>query len=191
MRLLSTHKGFRLATPLAQQQGMTFLEVIFALAVFVIFGAVFLVVSEQISLYLVPDENLPALSDKEEAPVPILIAERLAKAMDPLVAALEQPGANPAVFPLGLEGCSSNPLQAVAPGLMGIFSVDDSASNESEFQLGGRYEFCLFDSGEQGSNQQKVYVLVAKPLDEYKNIAMLPIVRRIFCRPKPLCVPAL
>ena len=171
-----------------EQQGMSLLQVVFALAVFVIFGAVFLAVSEQLNLYFIPDSSL-ARSEKEEAPVPILLAERLSTAMDRLVSVLEQPGANPALFPLGIANCSSNPLQKVAPALAGIFSLDNLAANESEFQLASRYEFCLFDSGETGSNNQKVYILVAKPLDQYKTVAMLPIVRRIFCRPKPFCVP--
>ncbi|WP_156487008.1 hypothetical protein [Prochlorococcus sp. MIT 1303] len=167
---------------------MSLLQVVFALAVFVIFGAVFLAVSEQLNLYFIPDSSL-ARSEKEEAPVPILLAERLSTAMDRLVSVLEQPGADTALFPLGITNCSSNPLQKVAPALAGIFSLDNLASNESEFQLASRYEFCLFDSGETGANNQRVYVLVAKPLDQYKTVAMLPIVRRIFCRPKPFCVP--
>ena len=171
-----------------EDQGMSLLQVVFALAVFVIFGAVFLAVSEQLNLYFIPDSSL-ARSEKEEAPVPILLAERLSTAMDRLVSVLEQPGADTALFPLGIANCSSNPLQKVAPALAGIFSVDDLAANESEFQLASRYEFCLFDSDETGDNNQRVYVLVAKPLDQYKTVAMLPIVRRIFCRPKPFCVP--
>jgi len=171
-----------------QQQGMSLLQVVFALAVFVIFGAVFLAVSEQLNLYFVPDSSL-ARGEKEEAPVPILLAERLSAAMDRMVSVLEQPGADPALFPLGLANCASNPLQKVAPALAGIFSVDDLAANESEFQLASRYEFCLFDSGQTGANNQRVYVLVAKPLNQYKTVAMLPVVRRIFCRPKPYCVP--
>ncbi len=170
------------------QQGMSLLQVVFALAVFVIFGAVFLAVSEQLNLYFIPDSSL-ARSEKEEAPVPILLAERLSAAMDRMVSVLEQPGANPALFPLGIANCSSNPLQKVAPALAGIFSVDDLATNESEFQLASRYEFCLFDSDQTGDNNQKVYVLVAKPLNQYKTVAMLPVVRRIFCRPKPYCIP--
>ncbi|KZR71026.1 hypothetical protein PMIT1318_02168 [Prochlorococcus marinus str. MIT 1318] len=171
-----------------EDQGMSLLQVVFALAVFVIFGAVFLAVSEQLNLYFIPDSSL-ARSEKEEAPVPILLAERLSTAMDRLVSVLEQPGADTALFPLGIANCSSNPLQKVAPALAGIFSLDNLAANESEFQLASRYEFCLFDSGETGANNQRVYVLVAKPLDQYKTVAMLPIVRRIFCRPKPFCVP--
>ena len=171
-----------------EDQGMSLLQVVFALAVFVIFGAVFLAVSEQLNLYFIPDSSL-ARSEKEEAPVPILLAERLSAAMDRMVSVLEQPGANPALFPLGIANCSSNPLQKVAPALAGIFSVDDLATNESEFQLASRYEFCLFDSDQTGDNNQKVYVLVAKPLNQYKTVAMLPVVRRIFCRPKPYCIP--
>jgi len=171
-----------------EQQGMSLLQVVFALAVFVIFGAVFLAVSEQLNLYFIPDSSL-ARSEKEEAPVPILLAERLSTAMDRLVNVLEQPGADPALFPLGIANCSSNPLQKVAPALAGIFSLDNLASNESEFRLSSRYEFCLFDSGEKGSNNQKVYILVAKPVDQYKTVVMLPVVRRIFCRPKAFCVP--
>ncbi|WP_413358741.1 hypothetical protein [Prochlorococcus sp. MIT 1201] len=167
---------------------MSLLQVVFALAVFVIFGAVFLAVSEQLNLYFIPDSSL-ARSEKEEAPVPILLAERLSAAMDRMVSVLEQPGANTALFPLGIGNCSSNPLQKVAPALAGIVSLDNLAANESEFQLASRYEFCLFDSRETGAHNQKVYVLVAKPLDQYKTVAMLPIVRRIFCRPKPFCVP--
>ena len=171
-----------------EDQGMSLLQVVFALAVFVIFGAVFLAVSEQLNLYFIPDSSL-ARSEKEEAPVPILLAERLSTAMDRLVSVLEQPGANPALFPLGIANCSSNPLQKVAPALAGIFSLDNLAANESEFQLASRYEFCLFDSDQTGDNNQKVYVLVAKPLNQYKTVAMLPVVRRIFCRPKPYCIP--
>ena len=171
-----------------EDQGMSLLQVVFALAVFVIFGAVFLAVSEQLNLYFIPDSSL-ARSEKEEAPVPILLAERLSAAMDRMVSVLEQPGADTALFPLGIAKCSSNPLEEVAPALAGIFSVDNLAANESEFQLASRYEFCLFDSGETGTNNQRVYVLVAKPLNQYKTVAMLPVVRRIFCRPKPFCVP--
>jgi len=179
-----------------QQQGMTLLQVVFALAVFVIFGAVFLAVSEQLNLYFVPDNNnLGRLPDsKEEAPVPILLAERLFTAMDPLVSALEQQGAVLDDFPIGLSGCSKSeelkePLTPIQERLEDLWDISVKSVDESKFDLASRYEFCLFYYGEKGSNNQKIYILVAKPVEKYKKAAMLPVVRRIFCRPKAVCVP--
>ena len=186
MRTVAFHRHFVDATHCdLKQQGMSLLEVVFALGVFVIFGSVFLAVSEQLTLYI-PVGDLAA---KEEAPVPILLAERLASAMDRLVSVLEQPGADLDSIPLDPDGCSKNPLEfsSKTPDLVGIFSLDDLASNKSEFQLVDRYQFCLlkFDPKKQVEGQQRLYVLIAKPKD--RTAAMLPVVRRIFCRPKPHC----
>ena len=69
-----------------KQQGMTLLEVVFALAIFVIFGTVFFAVSSQLNVYLTPDRG--SLANKAESPVPILLAERLSTAMDGLLSVL-------------------------------------------------------------------------------------------------------
>ncbi len=190
-RYLSHRRIFDVEHHCHQQQGMTLLQVVFALAVFVIFGAVFLAVSEQLNLYFIPDSSL-ARSEKEEAPVPILLAERLFTAMDPLVSALEQQGAVVGDFPIGLSGCSEEwekPLKPLQKRLQDLWDISVKSVHASEFDLASRYALCLFEYDQTGANNQRVYVLVAKPLDQYKTVAMLPIARRIFCRPKPFCLP--
>ena len=174
-----------------QQQGMTLLEVVFALAIFVIFGTVFFAVSSQLNVYLTPDRRSYILTNKAESPVPILLAERLSTAMDGLLSVLEQPGAD--ISKLSKECQKIDESNLIE--LLGSKNKDvsfeeillDNVADENEFNLGSRYQFCLYEYDQQAPKDQSLYVLVAKPSE--KNFVMLPVVRRIFCRPKPFCAP--
>ena len=170
-------------------QGMSILELMFALIVFVMFSGVMVAVTQQMQAYLGSDPAL-ALAEGEEAPSPALISLNVSHRLRRLAEILDQPAIASVAMPLGLSRCSANPL--VTPGLTPIipnssFSLDEGSS-DTEFSLASRYEVCILGPySKAGPLGQEIYVLVAKPISAYRQSPLLPIVRHVFCRPKPLC----
>jgi len=173
----------------ANADGMTILEVVFALAVFVLFAGVMAAISQQLLAYLGSDQAL-ALDENEQAPSPALVSWKLADRLHWLAQILDQPAIPNAALPLGLSQCSANPLTKLPVGMVAnsSFALDADAA-DSEFQLGSRYEICLIGPYNNSSEnlKQQLFVLVAKPTSAYRTSPLLPVVRHVFCRPRPLC----
>ena len=193
MARLSFGEGFqstnRCNRALSGSQGMSILELMFALIVFVMFSGVMVAVTQQVQAYLGYDPAL-ALAEGEEAPTPGLISLNVSNRLRRLAEVLDQPAIATVVMPLGLSNCTANPL--ASPGLSPIipnssFSLDEEAS-DTEFSLASRYEVCILGPySRTGPLGQEIYVLVAKPIAAYRQSPLLPVVRHVFCRPKPLC----
>ncbi len=183
------HQVFWCRRSLLVFQGMSILELMFALMVFVMFAGVMVGVTQQMQAYLGADPAL-ALAEDEEAPSPGLIYWKIADRLRWLSEVLDQPALVDEPLPLGLSNCSSNPL--LSPSLSSvvpksIFSLDENASN-TDFLLASRYEICILGPySKTGPEGQEIYALVAKPIAAYRQSPLLPVVRYVFCRPQPLC----
>jgi len=170
----------------ANANGMTILEVVFALAVFVLFAGVMAAISQQLLAYLGSDRVL-VLGENEQAPSPALISWKLADRLHWLAQILDQPAiSNDALS--RLKQCSTDPLTTVGIDANSEFDLDADAA-DSEFQLRSRYEICLSDPYNHSREplEQQLFVLVAKPTSAYRTSPLLPVVRHVFCRPRPLC----
>jgi len=170
----------------ANADGMTILEVVFALAVFVLFSGVMAAISQQLLAYLGSDRAL-VLGENEQAPSPALISWKLADRLHWLAQILDQPAiSNDALKKL--KQCSTDPLTTVGIVANSEFDLDADAA-DSEFKLGSRYEICLSDpyNNSREPLEQQLFVLVAKPTSAYRTSPLLPVVRHVFCRPRPLC----
>lgn len=170
-------------------RGMSILELMFALIVFVMFAGVMVAVTQQMQAHLGSDPAL-ALANDEEAPAPVVISTRIADQLRSLADVLNQPTITASALPLGFSNCSSNPLasQSLSPMIPNpLFSLDSGAS-DTDFSLASRYEVCIVGPyPKTGPAGQEIYVLVAKPIAAYRQSPLLPVVRHVFCRPKPLC----
>lgn len=168
---------------------MSILELLFALIVFVMFSGVMVAVTQQVQAHLGFDPAL-ALAEDEEAPSPVLISLKISDRLRWLAEVLDQPAIAAAALPLGLSNCSANPLASQALSSVvpnSLFSLDVGAS-DTEFSLASRYEVCILGPySKMGPLGQEMYVLVAKPIAAYRQSPLLPVVRHVFCRPKPLC----
>lgn len=173
----------------ANASGMTVLELVFALAVFVLFAGVMAAISQQMQAYLGSDQSL-VLAEDEQTPSPSLISWKLADRLHWLSQILDQP-AIPDRDLLELSQCSTNPLAKLQlpVGMVANSSFNlDADAADSEFKLGSRYEICLLGPYDRpGPQNQQLFVLIAKPTSIYYTSPLLPVVRQVFCRPRPLC----
>lgn len=170
--------------PDLQTSGMTLVEVIIALAMFVAFGAVFIAVTEFTSRFMRESEDgLPGTQG-------LLIDQHaLQVVMDQLVDVLNQPGlSHQDLMRIESKGCVFDPMSGSLSASDGSWGLPGQA-----FKVPPGYRFCLYSTSLAESSLSSlldqtgspgIYLLQALP--ETISSSSLP-ARRLFCRPKPFC----
>ena len=162
----------RVLSPSAGQAGMTFLEVLIAIALFAVFSASFLMVTEMLAA-LMPAANSPAQVDGCDGPGLELACINVA--FDQLVPELEK----------ALEVPSGCPLSM------------NSMPGSDELNWPEAYDVCVYKYPGPGLDEQAgsavssprpgLYLLQAQARQGDSAFWRVP-VQRLFCRPYHLCV---
>ena len=167
-----------------QTTGMTLVEVIIALGMFVAFGAVFIAVTEFTGRFMRESEDgLPGTQG-------LLIDQHaLQVVMDQLVDVLNQPGlSHQDLLRIESKGCVFDPMSGSLSAVNGSWGLPGHA-----IQAPPGYRFCLYSTSLTESSLPNlldqsglpgIYLLQALP--ETISSSSLP-ARRLFCRPKPFC----
>jgi len=186
MRWITARRRLLFMRPaMEHSNGMSLLELVFAFSVFVLFSAVMAAISEQIQAYLGADRALPI-----QLPPPDQLSWKLADRLHWLSQILDQPAiANKDTLKQLAQQCRANPLTQIPSGMIARPSFPSGNDDmDSKVQLESLYEICLHGPyPQQGPQGQQLFVLVAKPNSNYRVSPSLPVVRHVFCRPRPLC----
>jgi len=175
---MAVHSGLivsrisRVVSPPTGQAGMTFLEVLIAIALFAVFSASFLMVIEMLAA-LLPAANSPAQADGCDGPGLELACINVA--FDQLVPELEKDLSVPGGCPLALN----------------------SLPGSAELSWPEAYDMCVYKYPGPGLDEQAgsadspprpgLYLLQAQAKPGDSAFWRVP-VQRLFCRPYHLCV---